>query len=384
MGISVWTGRERRLSSHRESKRVAGLELRNIHKSFGAVEVIRDVSLSITEGEFVVLVGPSGCGKSTLLRCIAGLEPISSGRLEQDGNDITFADPVERGVAMVFQSYALYPHMTVAENIGFGLKIAGEKKPAIKARVLEIARLLKLEELLARKPKALSGGQRQRVAIGRALARKPKLFLFDEPLSNLDASLRAEMRVELAKLHASLGNTMIYVTHDQVEGMTLADRIVVMNGGVVEQHGAPLELFNHPENKFVASFLGQPKINFIKVAGARNGDGGVELTLPGGETINAMLDPLHADALDGLELGIRPEDVAMSETGKGLAIEVDVVEHLGNETILYGHLTDSQPMIVRLAGQASFAPGDQAWFRIAPERAIVFDRNGRNIGRRGA
>ncbi len=363
---------------------MAGLELQSIHKSFGAVEVIRDVSLSIKEGEFVVLVGPSGCGKSTLLRCIAGLEKISSGRFAQDGKDITLADPVERGIAMVFQSYALYPHMTVAENIGFGLKIAGEKKPVIKARVTEIARMLKLEELLARKPKALSGGQRQRVAIGRALARKPKIFLFDEPLSNLDASLRAEMRVELAKLHASLGNTMIYVTHDQVEGMTLADRIVVMNGGVVEQHGPPLELFNHPENKFVASFLGQPKINFVKVAVGRQEAADVEVTLPGGEAITVQLQPGDTPVLDGLELGIRPEDLLPSEPGHGLSVKIDVVEHLGNETILYGHLADAQSMVVRLAGQARFSPGDEAWFRVAPGRTIVFDRSGRNIGRRGA
>jgi ABC-type sugar transport system ATPase subunit len=367
---------------HRKSNRVAGLELQNIRKSYGATEVIRGVSLSVKEGEFVVLVGPSGCGKSTLLRCIAGLEPISAGTFLQDGEDITAADPVSRGVAMVFQSYALYPHMTVAENIGFGMKIAGEKKPEIKARVLEIARLLKLEELLQRKPKALSGGQRQRVAIGRALARRPKLFLFDEPLSNLDASLRAEMRVELAKLHASLGNTMIYVTHDQVEGMTLADRIVVMNGGVVEQHGEPLELFNRPENKFVASFLGQPRINFIKLAGAGRNGSGILVTLPGGEPLKIPLEIPGNDGLDALEIGVRPEDLSLCEAGKGLPVSIDVVEHLGNETILYGHLADSQPLVIRLPGQAQFSKGDKAWLKVAVDRAIVFDRNGRNIGRR--
>jgi ABC-type sugar transport system ATPase subunit len=361
---------------------VAGLELRNIRKSFGPVEVIRDVSLSIREGEFVVLVGPSGCGKSTLLRCIAGLESISSGTFEQDGRDITYADPVERGIAMVFQSYALYPHMTVAENIGFGLKIARESKEAIRARVLEIARLLKLEELLARKPKELSGGQRQRVAIGRALARKPKLFLFDEPLSNLDASLRAEMRVELAKLHASLGNTMIYVTHDQVEGMTLADRIVVMNRGVIEQHGAPLELFNYPDNKFVAGFLGQPRINFVKVPAARRQGDDIELSLPDGESIVVPVDAGAVVELEGLEIGVRPEDVTLSEPGKGLPVTLDVVEHLGNETILYGHLGDQQPMVIRLAGQAALAAGDQVWHQLAVDRTLVFDKNGRNIRRR--
>jgi ABC-type sugar transport system ATPase subunit len=358
---------------------VAGLELENISKSFGAVDVIRNVSLTINEGEFVVLVGPSGCGKSTLLRCIAGLEPVSSGRLVQDGVDITGSDPVKRGVAMVFQSYALYPHMTVAQNIGFGLKIAGEKKPVIDARVIEIAKLLKLETLLARKPKALSGGQRQRVAIGRALARSPKLFLFDEPLSNLDASLRAEMRVELAKLHATLGNTMIYVTHDQVEGMTLADRIVIMNNGIVEQVGAPLDLFNHPENKFVAGFLGQPSINVVKVVSARRDGANVVVTLPGGESLTLPVDPARTSDLDGVELGIRPEDVSVSANGSGLRLTIDVIEHLGNETILYGHLVDGQTMTIRLTGQARFAAGQELLLDIAAGSVIIFDRNGKNI-----
>ncbi|MEO5759870.1 MAG: ABC transporter ATP-binding protein [Mesorhizobium sp.] len=363
---------------------MAGLELENIKKSFGAVDVIRDVSLSINEGEFVVLVGPSGCGKSTLLRCIAGLEPVSSGRMVQDGTDITGADPVKRGVAMVFQSYALYPHMTVAQNIGFGLKIAGEKKPVIDARVVEIAKLLKLETLLARKPRALSGGQRQRVAIGRALARSPKLFLFDEPLSNLDASLRAEMRVELAKLHATLGNTMIYVTHDQVEGMTLADRIVIMNSGIVEQVGAPLDLFNHPENKFVAGFLGQPSINFVKVVAAHRDGTDVTVTLPGGESLKLPIDPARAGDLDGVELGIRPEDVSVSASGGGLKLTIDVIEHLGNETILYGHLVDGQTMTIRLTGQARFAAGQELLLDIAAASVIIFDRNGKNIRMKAA
>ncbi|QPC91787.1 ABC transporter ATP-binding protein [Mesorhizobium sp. INR15] len=363
---------------------MAGLELENIKKSFGAVDVIRDVSLSINEGEFVVLVGPSGCGKSTLLRCIAGLEPVSSGRMVQDGTDITSADPVKRGVAMVFQSYALYPHMTVAQNIGFGLKIAGEKKPVIDARVIEIAKLLKLETLLARKPRALSGGQRQRVAIGRALARSPKLFLFDEPLSNLDASLRAEMRVELAKLHATLGNTMIYVTHDQVEGMTLADRIVIMNSGIVEQVGAPLDLFNHPENKFVAGFLGQPSINFVKVMATHRDGTDVTVTLPGGESLKLPIDPARAGDLDGVELGIRPEDVSVSASGGGLKLTIDVIEHLGNETILYGHLVDGQTMTIRLTGQARFAAGQELLLDITAASVIIFDRNGKNIRMKAA
>ncbi len=360
---------------------VDGLELRNIRKSFGEFEIIRDLSLTVQEGEFVVLVGPSGCGKSTLLRCIAGLEPVTSGTFLQNGQDITKATPVERGVAMVFQSYALYPHMTVAENIGFGLRIAGEDKAAIRARVLEIARLLKLETMLTRKPRALSGGQRQRVAIGRALARRPKLFLFDEPLSNLDASLRAEMRVELAKLHAALGNTMIYVTHDQVEGMTLADRIVVMNGGVVEQYGAPLELFNHPANKFVAGFLGQPPMNFIKVQSARVESGDALLTLPGNSSIRVPIAETARGA-ETVELGIRPEDATISSADGGLLLIVDVVEHLGNETILYGQLADGQRMTVRAAGQARYNSGDTV--PLALNKAAVFDANGRNMTRRSA
>lgn len=260
---------------------MASVELVNVSKSFGSVDVIRDVSLTITEGEFVVLVGPSGCGKSTLLRCIAGLEQVSSGQVLLDGADMTTADPVSRGVAMVFQSYALYPHMTVSENLGFGLKIARQSKAAIKKRVQEIATFLKLDDLLDRKPKELSGGQRQRVAIGRALAREPQIFLFDEPLSNLDASLRAEMRVELAKLHASLGNTMIYVTHDQVEAMTLADRMVILKDGAIEQIGSPLDLFNHPTNKFVAGFLGQPPMNFIQIESAKREGSSLEIEMLG-------------------------------------------------------------------------------------------------------
>jgi ABC-type sugar transport system ATPase subunit len=282
-------------------------------------------------------------------------------------------------VAMVFQTYALYPHMTVAENMGFGLKIAGEKPAAIKARVSEIAKLLKLETLLSRKPKALSGGQRQRVAIGRALARSPKLFLFDEPLSNLDASLRAEMRVELAKLHSALGNTMIYVTHDQVEGMTLADRIVVMNAGIVEQHGAPLELFNQPANKFVASFLGQPPMNFIRVPRAKREGHEITVELADGAIIKIPVATDYAGEMDGLEIGIRPEDVSISQGDKGLRLTIDVVEQLGNETILYGRLADAQPMTVRLAGQARFAPGENVTLEVSKDRVIVFDQAGKNI-----
>ena len=357
---------------------MARVELRDIRKSFGPVDVIRSADLAIEEGEFVVLVGPSGCGKSTLLRCIAGLEQMTGGQLIIDGEDMTKADPVKRGIAMVFQSYALYPHMTVAENIGFGLKIGGSPKQDIRVRVMEVAKLLQLDQLLERKPKALSGGQRQRVAIGRALARKPRIFLFDEPLSNLDASLRAEMRVELAKLHAALGNTMIYVTHDQVEAMTLADRMVVMRLGVVEQMGTPLELFNNPVNKFVAGFLGQPPMNFIKVERARRNGSRLELDLPGNGKVALDVPTVASFVLEKLELGVRPEDMTIDNAG-WLNINVEVVEQLGGETILYGRLADGQPLVVKLSGQARFKAGDTLSLSPAPERLHAFDSQGRNI-----
>ena len=357
---------------------MASVELKGIRKSFGNVEVIRDVSLKISEGEFVVLVGPSGCGKSTLLRCIAGLEPVSSGTLLLDGVDQTDADPIARGVAMVFQSYALYPHMTVGENIGFGLKIAGDSKAAIKKRVIEIATFLKLEALLNRKPRELSGGQRQRVAIGRALARKPKIFLFDEPLSNLDASLRAEMRVELAKLHSNLGNTMIYVTHDQVEAMTLADRMVILNAGKVEQEGPPLDLFNRPANRFVAGFLGQPPMNFVKVKGARREGRTLSVDLPGGSRLEAIGNWGDMAGIADLELGIRPTNVSVADGPGGVPMAIDVVEHLGDETILYGHLDDGQPMTVRLAGQPDCRAGQTLQLELSEDHLMVFDHEGLN------
>src|SRR5687768_4517051 len=243
---------------------MAGLTLRSVRKSFGETEVIKSVDLDVEHGEFVVFVGPSGCGKSTLLRMLAGLENTTSGAIAIDGRDVTGMLPLDRGVAMVFQSYALYPHMTVEDNIGFGLKIAHVPKPERHLRVLEAARVLQLEPYLKRKPKALSGGQRQRVAIGRAIVKEPKIFLFDEPLSNLDAELRVKMRMEIARLHRQIGATMVYVTHDQVEAMTLADRIVVLKAGVVQQTGAPLELYRNPDNMFVAGFIGSPGMNFLK------------------------------------------------------------------------------------------------------------------------
>ena len=261
---------------------MATVTLRNLYKSYGDVEVIKGVDLDIQDREFVVFVGPSGCGKSTLLRMIAGLEEITSGDLSIDGERVNDVPPAERGLAMVFQSYALYPHMSVADNMAFSLRLAGVGKAERYQKVREAASVLQLEPLLDRKPRALSGGQRQRVAIGRAIVRNPKVFLFDEPLSNLDAALRVQMRIELARLHEELKATMIYVTHDQVEAMTLADQIVVLDGGVVQQAGTPLELYHHPENLFVAGFIGSPKMNLLETKVASADADGVGVTLPGG------------------------------------------------------------------------------------------------------
>ncbi|MGN6549238.1 MAG: ABC transporter ATP-binding protein, partial [Pararhizobium sp.] len=288
---------------------MAGLELSNVRKSFGAVDVIHGVDLDIDNGEFAVFVGPSGCGKSTLLRLVAGLEEASGGAIRIGGNDVTHVEPADRGVAMVFQSYALYPHMTVAENMGFGLKMTGHPKDDVKRRVEKASEILHLSALLERKPKALSGGQRQRVAIGRAIVREPQVFLFDEPLSNLDAELRVQMRLEIARLHKELGATMIYVTHDQVEAMTLADKIVVLRSGRVEQVGSPLKLYDDPDNMFVAGFLGSPRINFLKAVVAPSDGGKLVVTLPefGGIAVPMEITGNHPAPGTELALGIRPE-----------------------------------------------------------------------------
>ena len=321
------------------------LSLTQVQKCFGAVEVIRGVDLSITSGEFVVFVGPSGCGKSTLLRMIAGLEPISGGELSIGGVRMNDTAASQRGIAMVFQSYALYPHMSVYKNMSFGLETARMAKAEIDRRVRKAAEILQITPLLERKPRQLSGGQRQRVAIGRAIVRDPKIFLFDEPLSNLDAELRVQTRVEIAKLHADIGATMIYVTHDQVEAMTLADRIVVLRAGIVEQHGTPLDIYNKPANRFVAGFIGSPKMNFLDVIGANR------FNLPTRRTI---------DAGETLTLGVRPEHVVT-----GGAAEIDLgalaiihVEQLGGQTIAYGRLADGQPLNVVLEGQRRINAGD--------------------------
>ncbi|EWY39069.1 sugar ABC transporter ATP-binding protein [Skermanella stibiiresistens SB22] len=352
------------------------VKLNGVEKAYGDVKVLHDIKLDIENREFVVFVGPSGCGKSTLLRSIAGLESISSGHISIGGRDVTYLEPADRGVAMVFQSYALYPHMTVYDNIAFGLKMRKEPKAEIDRKVRDAARILQLEPLLDRKPKALSGGQRQRVAIGRAIVHEPDVFLFDEPLSNLDASLRVQMRVEIAKLHADLKATMIYVTHDQVEAMTLADKIVVLNKGRVEQVGSPLELYRHPRNRFVAGFIGSPQMNFLPVQATAVAANGVTVTLPGGDK---LLVPVRPDGIAtgaSLTLGLRPED--LSETGQGDARIIGqtlVVEHLGGETFAYTK-TDGGDLMVKGDGNFETKPGERLSIGVSGRYCHLFDETG--------
>jgi multiple sugar transport system ATP-binding protein len=357
---------------------MAVLELRSVRKSYGALDIIKGVDLRIADHEFVVFVGPSGCGKSTLLRMIAGLEEITEGDFLIDGVRANDIQPDKRQLAMVFQTYALYPHMTVAENMAFALKMARRPKAEIAAKVAEAARILQLEKVLDRRPKALSGGQRQRVAIGRAIVRNPKAFLFDEPLSNLDAALRVQMRTELVKLHHDLDATMIYVTHDQVEAMTMADRIVVLNGGKVEQVGTPLELYHNPANRFVASFIGSPTMNMIDAAVSRNADNMVSLALPGGRNIEIPASAVEAAPGADVTLGLRPESLDLSAEGP-LAGTVDIVEHLGAETLVY--VRDAHPgqLIVKTAGATRVKPGDMVNVTVRPDRACLFDAGGRSL-----
>ncbi len=323
---------------------MARIELKDVVKRYGAVEVLRNINLDIEDGEFIVLVGPSGCGKSTLLRMIAGLEPITAGDFLIDGARMKDVRPRDRDIAMVFQSYALYPHMDVARNMGFSMEIRRDPADERRSKVAQAADTLGLTALTDRLPKALSGGQRQRVAMGRAIIRDPRAFLFDEPLSNLDAALRVEMRLEIARLHQRLGATMIYVTHDQVEALTLADRIVVLNGGDIQQVGSPLELYERPANKFVAQFIGSPTMNVVPVTGS---DGGV--TLQSGTRIDL---PHLPDTGQAKELGIRPEhlDVVDPDAGDLLAV-ADVVEHLGSDTNIYVNVEGLGPLMVRTCGR---------------------------------
>jgi multiple sugar transport system ATP-binding protein len=353
---------------------VAVIQLKDVKKSFGSVEVIGNVNLSIGDGEFVIFVGPSGSGKSTLLRLIAGLEDATGGQIIIDGADVTNLGPAERALSMVFQSYALYPTKTVRQNMSFGLEVARLPRAEIDRRVNNVAQILKLSDYMDRKPRALSGGQRQRVAIGRAIVREPVAFLFDEPLSNLDAALRVEMRIEIAKLHQRLGSTMVYVTHDQVEAMTLADKIVVLDHGAIQQVGTPMELYEHPANLFVAQFIGSPKMN-VMPAGATAA--GIAITNTPGAV--AVPNPPAGIA----EIGIRPEDIALLPAGQGdLPGTVDVVERLGSDTYAYVVVDNAGVLTVRIVGNAAdTAIGQKVGLKFDPARLHLFDANGKVIGR---
>jgi len=331
---------------------MTALRLTNIRKSFGAVEVLKDISLSVEEGEFVVFVGPSGCGKSTLLRVIAGLEDASSGTVEIAGKDVSLAPPAARGIAMVFQTYALYPHLTVRDNMALGLRQARRPREEIARRIEVAAGMLSLEPYLERRPAELSGGQRQRVAIGRAIVRQPKLFLFDEPLSNLDAALRINTRVEIAGLHRALAATMVYVTHDQTEAMTLADRIVVLRDGQIEQVGSPMELYNDPANRFVAGFLGAPAMNFLDA-------------------------PAHGFA-QAVVLGVRPEHLRLSDDGM-LRGRVTHQERLGADTNVLIRLDTAEALTLRLFGQYDFEVGSPIQLGYDPADVFLFDEAGQRV-----
>lgn len=354
---------------------MAIVELRKARKSFGATQIIHDVDLRIEDGEFAVFVGPSGCGKSTLLRMIAGLESVTGGEIRIDGDVVNRQDPAERGVAMVFQSYALYPHMTVAENMGFSLQIARRPKAEIAERVREASRILQLDALLDRRPSQLSGGQRQRVAIGRAIVRKPKVFLFDEPLSNLDAELRVATRVEIAKLHAALGNTMIYVTHDQTEAMTLADKIVVLRKGRVEQVGAPLELYSNPNNSFVAGFIGSPKMNFLAARVLED-----HMVTFGGVQVRAPFAPGAAAPGDAITIGIRPEHFfPPSDAGANLEVMIDFIEHLGGTNFVHGHASTGETVIVEQRSATGLKAGASVRAGFSDASLLAFDAEGERI-----
>ena len=352
---------------------MATVRLRDVRKSYGAVEVIKGVDIDIADGEFVVFVGPSGCGKSTLLRMISGLEDITSGTLEIDGRVVNDLEPKERGIAMVFQTYAIFPHMTVRENVAFGLTIAKTPRAEKERKVAEAARILQMEHLLDRRPSQLSGGQRQRVAIGRAIVRDPKVFLFDEPLSNLDAALRMDMRMEIGKLHQDLRATMVYVTHDQVEAMTLADKIVVLKDGKVMQVGAPMELYHEPANLFVAGFLGAPSMNFIKVTVDE---------VQGGEArvANPALDPIVVSTRgrpiargDTAILGIRPQYLHPTGDDSGkLHGTITLTERLGAETVVEVKLRDGEPLIAALSEDRIYDTGARIGFEFDPARAQLF------------
>jgi multiple sugar transport system ATP-binding protein len=362
---------------------MASLELRQVFKRFGTVQVIHGVDLEVEDGEFVVFVGPSGCGKSTLLRMIAGLEPISAGDVVIDGQRVNDIGAAKRGLAMVFQSYALYPHMSVRKNLSFGLETLGAPKAEIRKRVAEAAEVLQIGQLLDRRPGQLSGGQRQRVAIGRAIVREPRIFLFDEPLSNLDAELRVQMRVEINKLHRRLGATMIFVTHDQVEAMTLADRIVVLRAGVIEQVGTPLELYNHPANLFVAGFIGSPRMNFLTAEVAGQRERAIEVAGKSGFKVAIPVEAESPVAGAALTVGVRPEHLRIADPGKGmLAGEVQITEHLGGETFVYVALPSGEAAVVEVKGQVAPRAGERVGVEFDPADCHFFAADGKVLARR--
>ena len=358
---------------------MTGVRLSNVQKSFGSAKVINDVSLEVPKGDFGVFVGPSGCGKSTLLRMIAGLEETSGGRIEIEGRDVTHVEPAEREVAMVFQSYALYPHLSVFENMAFSLRLARAKKAEVQQKVVEAARILQLEEHLDKRPSQLSGGQRQRVAIGRAIVREPKVFLFDEPLSNLDAELRVQMRLELTRLHRQIGATMIYVTHDQVEAMTLADDIFVLKGGVVQQAGRPLALYDDPDNRFVGGFIGSPAMNFLpgRVT-ARHGDR-VTIAPDGvdGQTLEARVETQNVGEGARVTAGIRPEHFAFSDAG--IRATVEMAEDLGVVSFVHVKLPDNRSLVVERRGSRENIEGQTVGLTVDPVNVLIFDEEDRRI-----
>ncbi|MEP3843918.1 MAG: sn-glycerol-3-phosphate ABC transporter ATP-binding protein UgpC [Paracoccaceae bacterium] len=350
---------------------MSGVQLEQAVKRYGSTQVIHGVDLQIEDGEFCVFVGPSGCGKSTLLRMIAGLEDTSDGVIKIGGRDVTHADPANRGIAMVFQTYALYPHMTVEENMGFGLKMNGVPKDEINRKVSEASHILKLDEYLKRKPKALSGGQRQRVAIGRSIVRGPEVFLFDEPLSNLDAELRVDMRVEIARLHKELGTTMVYVTHDQVEAMTLADKIVVLRAGSIEQVGAPMHLYKDPDNKFVAGFIGSPSMNFVNGEVA---DGGVLVPALGGTVIPTQV-ALPAKG-SNVTVGLRPQELLLNPVAGDIKLELR--ERLGGVAYDYLRCSTGERLIVESRNDEALPEGTTINVDFDPTVAYFFDAETEN------
>ncbi|MDE2371865.1 MAG: sn-glycerol-3-phosphate ABC transporter ATP-binding protein UgpC [Burkholderiales bacterium] len=364
---------------------MAEVNLSGVGKAYGDVKILRGIDLEIRDGEFMVFVGPSGCGKSTLLRTIAGLEDITEGELRIGGRIVNDVPPAERGIAMVFQSYALYPHMDLYDNMAFGLKLAKVPKDEIDRAVTQAAKILHIEHLLQRKPKDLSGGQRQRVAIGRAIVRKPEVFLFDEPLSNLDTALRVKMRYEFAKLHEQFGTTMVYVTHDQVEAMTLADRIVVLQAGRIEQVGAPMALYEHPCNLFVAGFIGSPGMNFIDATVVDASAAGATVRLGGGETIRCDVDAAAAKAGEKVKLGVRPEHLRAGVADNALQTKVTFVESLGSMTYAYCSNAGVEDVITcALEGDRRVAGGDFLPLGVPPEKTHLFNAEGRAYPRRVA